>query len=291
MFIYDEDKVIEIFCKMDDWCNDFFAFEASKVIDNGQPTRVPGLAFSEIITILILYHQSGYKTFKDYYTRFVLKALKSYFPDLVSYERFITLIKRVFRPLYAILHHLLLQSGRRGLYFIDSTKLPVCDNRRIHSHKVFEDLAKRGKTSTGWFFGFKLHLVINELGEIVAFKITTGNVADNNHDVLKGLLKGLPGMVFGDKGYLSKLFEYFMEKGTQIIAKLKKNMKGGLQLLEQALFAKKRSVIESVNEILKHNCDIWHNRHRSPINALIHLLAGLAAYQFRERKPHIINPL
>lgn len=292
MFIFDEDKVIEIFCTIDDFCKIFEEFEKTITIQDRNPTRVSRLARSEIITILVLYHQSGYKTFKYFYCNFVCKALKSYFPDLVTYDHFLTLMKRVFMPIMALMYFLCKNTGHHGIYFVDATKLPVCDNHREKRHKVFEDLARKGKTSTGWFFGLKLHLVINELGQIVAFKITPGNVADNNHDVLKFLFKDLKGKVFGDKGYLSKLFEFFIQKGLQIVAKLKdKTRKRKTTDMVDAfdmVLDRKRGFIESVNDILKNNCDVWHTRHRSPANAIIHLVAGLIAYQFRDRKPSII---
>lgn len=292
MFIYDEDKVIEIFCTIDDFCLEFEEFERKIRIEDRKPTRVSRLSRSEIITILVLYHQSGYKTFKYFYTHFVKKALKNYFPDIVSYDHFLTLMQGVFMTVMALMYVLCKKAGHHGVYFVDATKLPVCDIHREKSHKVFANIATKGKTSTGWFFGLKLHLVINELGEIVVFKITPGNIADNNHEVLKSLFKGLKGKVFGDKGYLSKLFEFFVEKGLQIVAKVKtKTRKRKTTDVVDAfdmVLDRKRGFIETVNDVLKNNCDVWHTRHRSPVNAIIHLVSGLIAYQFRDRKPSII---
>jgi hypothetical protein len=200
-------------------------------------------------------------------------------------------MKRVLLCIMGLMKMLCLAAGRNGIYFVDATKLEVCDNHRIKQHKVFQDIAKSGKTRMGWFFGLKLHLVTNELSEIVAFKITTGNIADNNHDVLKQLFYRLEGKVFGDRGYLSKLFEDFVQKGLQIVAKLKTKTKKkiGTAVVDRAdiLFSNKRSIIETINDILKHSCDIWHTRHRSPINAIIHLVAGLISYQMKEDKPNI----
>lgn len=292
MFIFDEDKVIEKFCLVDDFCIEFAQLEAKAIFPCfSYPKNTPNLSQSEIITILILYHQSDYKNFKAYYNKFVLKALKSYFLGLVSYSRFLTLMKRVLLCIMGLMKMLCLAAGRNGIYFVDATKLEVCDNHRIKQHKVFQDIAKSGKTSMGWFFGLKLHLVTNELSETVAFKITTGNIADNNHDVLKQLFYRLEGKVFGDRGYLSKLFEDFVQKGLQIVAKLKTKTKKkiGTAVVDRAdiLFSNKRSIIETINDILKHSCDIWHTRHRSPINAIIHLVAGLISYQMKEDKPNI----
>jgi len=294
MFIFDEDEVIKSFCKIDDLTLKFKEFEASFWLfaPNSKPTRKPKLTDSEIITILVLYHESGYKTFKDFYKRFVLKALKSYFPNLVSYDWFLTLMQRVLMQVMGLIHLLCIDANRSGIYYVDASKLPVCHNLRAKRNKVFEGIARSGKTSMGWFFGLKLHLVCNEIGELVAFKITTGNVADNNHDTLKFLFKSIKGKVFGDKGYLTKLKEYFLDNGLNVIAKFKdkmyKKLKDKVMSSEDFLFANKRGVIETIFDVLKNNCDIWHTRHRSPVNAIIHLVAGLIAYQLRDNKPSII---
>lgn len=295
MFIFDEDKVIEIFCILDDLMQEFKLFEAKFWLfpASHKPTRTSKLVDSEIITILVLYHQSGYKTFKDFYSRFALKALKGYFPNIVSYDRFLTLMKQVFMPIMGVIQLLCLSMQRHGIYFVDATKLPVCHNLRAKRNKVFKGIARSGKTSMGWFFGLKLHLVCNEVGEIVALKITSGNVADNNHETLKFLFKSIKGKVFGDRGYLTKLKEYFLDKGLNVIAKYRgkmlKKLKKTIVPVEDILFSNKRGIIETINDILKNNCDIWHTRHRSPVNAIIHLVAGLIAYQLKDRKPKIIN--
>ena len=295
MFIFDEDKVIENFCIIDDLLLEFKEFEAKNWLfgSASKPTRIPQLADSEIITILVLYHQSGYKTFKDFYTRFALKALKGYFPKIVSYDRFLTLMKRVFMTIMGIIQILCLSMNRNGIYFVDATKLPVCHSLRRKRNKVFKGIARSGKTSMGWFFGLKLHLVCNEHGELVSFKITSGNVADNNHETLKFLFKSIKGKVFGDRGYLTKLKEHFLNKGLNVIAKYKdkmyKKLKNKVAPTEDFLFSSKRGIIETINDLLKNNCDIWHTRHRSPANAIIHLVAGLIAYQLREVKPSIVR--
>lgn len=294
MFIFDEDKVIETFCNIDDLTKEFKVFEAKFWLfgNRSKPTRVPQLSDSEIITILVLYHQSGYKTFKDFYNRFVSKALREYFPDVVSYDRFLTLMKRVFMTVMGLMQILCISAGRNGIYFVDATKLPVCHNLRRNRHKVFDGIARSGKTSTGWFFGLKLHIVANEIGEIVAFKITSGNVADNNHETLKFLFKSIKGKVFGDKGYLTKLKEHFLDNGLNVIAKYKdkmyKKLKNKIAPLEDFLYSSKRGIIETIYDLLKNNCDIWHTRHRSPVNAIIHLVSGLIAYQLKDVKPSII---
>ena len=102
--------------------------------------------------------------------------MRSEFPGLVSYTRFVDLIPTTTVPLCLYLPSRLAACTRIG--FIDATSIPVCHNRRIKRHKVFADLAKRGKTSMGWFYGFKLHLVVNDQGQLVAYCLTPGNVDD-----------------------------------------------------------------------------------------------------------------
>ena len=165
-----------------------------------------------------------------------------------------------------------------GTYLGDSTKLPVCHNKRIKRHKVFKGMARSGKSSMGWFFGFKLHLVINELGEIVRFRLTPGNVADNNGELLRQLFKGLEGECYLDKGYLTKLFGEFLEKGLKLITPIRDNMKNQLVCIREKLNLRKRGIIETVNGMLKEMLDICHTRHRKPENFLANMMGGLVAY-------------
>ena len=283
-----EQKLIEIFIWTDDFVKSFSQFCLPPQV--GQRRRTPGLSPSEMMTILIFYHHSGYKCFEYYYERCVLKALIGHFPQAPSYTRFVQLIPRSMHLWYWMAKVRGLMAQATGLYFVDSKKLPVCDNRPIHSHKVFQDIAQRGKTSIGWFFGLKIHLVINNLGEIVSFSITAANVADNNKKVLDKLFKPIRGKCFGDKGYISKHFEYFYRKGFQLITRTRKNMKNKLMDYYDKIMRQRRGIIESVNDILMTVFDIDHTRHRSPVNAVTHILGAVAAYSFYEDKPRVFKP-
>jgi Transposase DDE domain len=176
-------------------------WEASLLGPGGPAPRgpQPGLSSSEIITLLLVLHSSGFKHLKSFYHGFAEPLLRGYFPGMPCYEHFVTLQKSVFVPLVFFLHSHL--GTKTGLYYIDSTALPVCDNHRISRHKVFAGLAQRGKTSMGWFFGFKPHLVFNNDNEIVALKLTPGNVHDTKP--VPALTRDLTGKLFGDKGYIS----------------------------------------------------------------------------------------
>jgi hypothetical protein len=285
-------KLIEIFCYCDDFCKEFEKEIESKLIPsftgNKTGAKVPvGLSMSEMMSIEIFYHLQGSKCFKYYYTRYVQGQLQQYFPGLVCYNRFVQLKPRMFLYLFCFLMACRM-GAKTGTYYVDSAKLVVCHNLRIHSHKVFNGLAKRGKTSTGWFYGLKLHLIINQQGEVISFIITPGNVADNDFELGLQLCKGLCGKIFGDKGYISsKLEKALLEQELLLVTKVKRNMKKRLMFINDKALLQKRGVIESVIDILKSICNIEHSRHRSQANAFVNVLAALAAYSFLDKKPSI----
>ena len=192
-------------------------------------------------------------------------------------------------PLSVFVPYICSKTSCTGISFVDSTTLDVCDSHRIQQHKVFVGIAKRGKSSTGWFYGFKLHLVIHDRGEILSFCLTPGNVDDRNQKVMSHLTKDLFGKLFADKGYIcKKLFEDLLKQGVEFITKQKKNAKNSWMLrLSDRLLLRKRAVIESVNDFLKNSCQIEHSRHRSCCNFVVNLVAGLCAYSFLPKKPSI----
>src|ERR1039457_2525499 len=197
------DQLVGIFCDFDDFCKSIKTqWEAMQLTDGQKPDLKHGpdggLIDSEIMTILVLYHCSRFKNFKAFYNGVVRGILRAYFPGSPCYERFLTLTKRVWALLAFFMASRM--GEKTDIYYIDSTPLVVCHNRRIYRHKTFAGLAERGKTSTGWFFGFKLHLVFNHQREIVALKLTPGNVSDATP--VPELTKDLVGKLFGDKGYI-----------------------------------------------------------------------------------------
>jgi hypothetical protein len=171
-----------------------------------------------------------------------------------------------------------------GISFVDSTRITVCGNKRISRNQVFKEVAELGKSSLGWFFGFKLHLVVNDQGELLAFCLTPGNVDDR--EPVPDLVQGFFGKLFADKGYISQaLFELLFEVGIQLVTGIRKNMKNRLVPLLDKLLARKRSLIETINDQLKNISQIEHSRHRSVTNFMVNLVAGLAAYTHQEKKP------
>lgn len=279
-----------LFVDVDDFWKHFRPeYEGRLIADGTRRRRREGrLSVSEIMTLLIAFQRSNYRTFKHFYL-YVQRHHRDAFPDLVHYGRFVRLTERVTLPLFAYLRSRCMGQVT-GIGFIDSTPLRVCSMKRVSRHRVFDGLAALGKSTIGWFFGFKLHLVINDRGELLAFAITPGNVDDRQP--VSTLAKSLWGRLFGDKGYLGKaLFEELFEKGVKLITQIRKNMKNKLMELEEKLLLRKRSLIETVNDQLKNVCQIEHSRHRKPAHFLVHLLAGLAAYANHPTKPSLnLNP-
>jgi hypothetical protein len=241
------------------------------------------------MTILIGYHFSQQKCFKYYYHNFILGFWKKDFPQAPSYDRFVNIAHRANMPLSILMLHLAIESGKKhDKFYVDSTKLPVCDNHRIRQNKVFKGTAKRGKTSMGWFYGFKLHLIISPLGDICSFALTAGNVADNDSELLPMMVHSIKGNVYGDAGYISKtLQEKLSNLGLNLYTKIKSNMKNKWMKMEDKILLKKRTIIETVIDLLKSIHNISHTRHRSIANFFNNLIAGLIAYTFREDKPKI----
>ena len=239
---------------------------------------------SEVMTILVWFHLVGYRNFKQVYQREVSKHLRQEFPDLVSYNRFVELQRDALVPLCIYLKY---RYGHcTGISFIDSTALAVCHNRRIHSHRVFAEKAARGKSSVDWFYGFKLHLVVKDEGELLACCLTPGNVDDRVP--VPQLVKELWGKLFGDKGYLSQpLCEQLLEPDLHLITKLRRNMQNKLMPLLDKLLLRKRAILETIVDQLKNISQIEHTRHRSLYNFMGNLVAGLVAYTWRPTKPSL----
>ena len=281
------DSLVELFCDVDDFCQEFQPYWEQQQLTTGikRRRRSGQLCLSEIMTIIINFHQSSYRDFKAYYQKYVMIDLRSEFPKLVSYPRFVTLMKETILPLCGYLYSLF--GACSGVSFVDSTPLAVCHNRRIQQHQVFEGIAARGKTSMGWFYGFKLHLVVNDQGELLACQLTPGNIDDRVPVPI--LSKRLFGKLFGDRGYISRsLFEQLWQDfQVLLITKLRKNMKNRLMILSDKLLLRKRALIETINDQLKNISQIEHTRHRSPINFVVNVLAGLIAYCHQPKKPSL----
>lgn len=282
----DEYALIELFCHVDDFVKRFHAMTHLQCLGyKWKPAkRNSRTSLSEVMTILFLFHRSNYRTFKHFFLNHVRNNLKHLFPNIVSYSRFVQLISEAFFPMFCFIKEH--QGICKGILFIDSTVLTTCHVKRASSHRTFRREARWGKTTVGWFFGFKLHLVINHLAEIVSFRLTTGNVDDRKP--VPAMLENMQGKVFADRGYISaRLVKTLLQQGVQLITKIKKNMKNKPMTFLDKTILRKRAIIESVINMLKSSCQIEHHRHRSKWNFLSNLMAGIATYCLNPNKPRV----
>jgi hypothetical protein len=276
--------ILALFFDIDEFCKRFEPIWNNYLVAGNikKRTRQRTLSLSEVMTILVLFHISGYRNLKQFYLEFICKYLRSEFPHQVCYSRFVEFERDALIPLAAYLQTR--RGNCTGISFVDSTKIAVCENLRIPQHKQFADLAKRGFTSTGWFYGFKLHVCVSECGELLAWFITPGNT-DDRRPVPK-LARKLYGKLFGDKGYVSQSLKLLlMECGLEFITRPKKNMKQQQISATDKILLRKRAIIETVFDQLKNISQIEHSRHRSFWNFLVNIIAGLTAYSWREKKP------
>lgn len=280
------DKISDIFCIVDEFCKNFEASTSSFLVGN-KPKRKPRMSTSEVITIYMLFHLSGFRCFKHFYIFYVQKHLQQEFPNTVSYNRFVELMQSVIMPMTMFAKTCCL-GNCTGISFIDSTPIRVCKNKRISRNKVFKDVATTGKSTMGWFHGFKLHVVINDKGELLSFAVTQANVDDREPLKNEGFLNQIFGKLFADKGYISeKLQKLLFVDGVELITSIRNNMKNSLMLMSDKILLRKRSVIETVNDELKNICQVEHSRHRSVGNFITNLIAGIIAYHFLPKKPSI----
>jgi len=286
-----DDKIIEIFCEIDDFMKEYdeildkYGLEGSK--SKKTRKRKSKMSDSEVMTILILFHLKSYRNLKHFYLHHICKYRRDLFPEVVSYNRFVELQRKVIQPL-AVFMKLYCLGDCTGISFIDSTVLKVCHYKRERQHKVFKGIAKKGAGTMGWFYGFKLHFVCNDKGEIVEFLLTPGNVDDRFPLKQQKFIDKIFGKIYGDKGYIGKdLFDKLFVNGIHLITKVRKNMKKKAMDFMDRVILRKRAIIESVNDLLKNSCQIEHSRHRSFENFISNMLSAMVAYSFLPKKPSI----
>jgi hypothetical protein len=282
-------NLVEIFYFIDEFCKEIEKTMEGHLLpkDTSKKTRKRAFTMSdsEVITIMILFHKSHVRDLKAFYVSYIQRHCQEDFPHTVSYNRFVELQQKALVPMVVFLQ-LCCLGKCTGISFIDSTPIRVCHIKREKSNKVFKELATKGKSTIGWFFGFKLHLVVNDKGEIIKFVITQANVDDRvplNDDRFH---EKLFGKLFADKGYISQnLFEKLFIDNIHLITRIKKNMKNSLMHLHDKIILRKRAIIETINDLLKNGCQIEHTRHRCFANFIGNLVAGLIAYNLAPKEP------
>jgi len=275
----------ELYCTIDDFCKLLEKnLGEKKLLGSTKTKNIMTITLSEIATITLFYHYSEYKNFKAYYQKYVKVHLKTEFPTAPSYSRMIELKQDIFWFLALFVQAL--AAPCTGISIIDSTSLEVCISNRRYRHKTFKNIAQSGKTSVKWFFGFKLHMTINHLGEVISFYITPGNVSDGDKEVLEKTTKNILGKLLADRGYLGR-FKDLYDRGITLIHGIRSNMKNALMSLFDKFLLRQRSIIETVFGILKTEFNLEHSRHRSIKGFFINIFTALAAYAFRHKKPSI----
>lgn len=276
--------ITNLFCFVDDFVQGIQEEIKSQSLPSlKKTTRVPDLTDSEIVTIILMFQESPCRNFKYFYQSY-LQLYKQEFPKMPRYERFVSLMPRVLYLLMLLLYSLL--SPGKGIGFMDATSLAVCHPKRISRNKVFKGISALGKTTKGWFFGLKLHVIVDEKGNLMRVKLTPGNTDDRK--VVDQMTEGFTGLLFADKGYICKdLFLRLYRRGLKLVTGIKKNMKNILIHWQEKLLLRKRSLVETVFDYLKNKLQLEHTRHRSPINAFIHIVSTLICYQFKTSKPTI----
>lgn len=280
------ESLTELYCLLDDFCRLFEPEWEKQLISKGDKKRKRQscLSLSELMTLSILFHQLRFREFKMFYFFYVCKHLRHEFPKLPSYSRIVELMPRCAIPLTIFFETI--KGECDGISIADATALIVCDNKRIPRHRVFKETAARSKTSMGWFYGFKLHAIINSKGEIIAFKVTSGNVDDRK--AIPELSVGLFGQLYADKGYIAQwLTQLLGNQGVELITTLKKNMKPIHRTAFEKAILRRRSLIETVFDQLKNLCQIEHTRHRSMMNFIVNLISGIVAYSLAPVKPSL----
>lgn len=196
------ESLTETFCLIDDFCQAFEPEWERRLLADGHKKRRRGasLCLSELMTLAVLFHQLRFRQFKSFYLLYAQRHLRTEFPGLPSYQRCLELLPRCIVPLSVLFDAV--KGECTGIRILDSSPIAVCDNLRIMRHRGFARIAARGKSSTGWFFGFKLHIAINHRGELLSMKVTLGNVDD--HRPVAHLCRNLFGRVYADKGYIAR---------------------------------------------------------------------------------------
>jgi hypothetical protein len=274
-----------IFYHADNFCKQFDKWLVSRLLILPTPEdKVRNtLTESEIMSVIIYYAACSqeYKHFKAFYAA-KEGELKAAFPYLVSYERMIELKESVELRMVVFLTSLF--SECTGISFIDSTKIEACRPKRANRHKTLKGLARWGKTSDGWFYGFKLHAVVNHLREIVGVCITPGNVADNNEHIIRKMANNVFGKMFGDKGYIlnQELWTEIYYQGVKFITNIRINMRQKLMIMEEKMILRKRaSIVETLFSTLKDRMSLQYTRVRSVYGFVCNVISMLIAYQLK----------
>lgn len=267
-------NIVEVYCFIDNFV---------KMIESKTAKSLAGrksmLTKTDYITLAIFKQEHGIKTTKQLY-EFVQEYMQKDFPPLPSYQQFNQGIKSTFRYFVMIAWILtkMTRQKKSKYHIVDSSPLPVCNNQYRFIAKLFKGLARSGKNLNGWFWGFKLHLIINNNMEIESIRITGGSTHDT--DVLEGdFIEGIKGWLVGDKGYIGqkKALE-LAKKNIKLVTRSRANMKKVPVLPIHNYLLSKRQAIESTFSYLKHRLAALNSYARSVESFFVNVFSAIVTY-------------
>lgn len=275
--------LISIYCFVEDFHVVILRTIRFSVIRPSQghpPTKTRNLSLAELVTLVLFKQFTGHKTWKAFY-RYIKTYHSQDFPQLPEYQNFVGAMNAL-SPYAMIMTTAFCsffrkQTKTQELKIADSTKLAVCNIKREFSHKVCKGLARKSKSTMGWFYGFKLHIVCNQLMQILECTILTATVDDRA--ALELIWAHIFGLIVADAGYLGKnRADKARAHGKILFTAVKANMKKLMTDWQHDLL-KARQIIETVFSVLKLRLGIETSLPRSPLGYFAHYAWCLAAYQ------------
>ena len=269
---------------------DDFIKSITQDLQYAPPTKTFNLTIAELVSLAIFRYLMGFKTWKEFY-KFIKTYHQQDFPNLPKYGNFLRAMNRLSFFAYfmqqGFLNFFKKITKRRDIKFVDSTKLKVCRNKREFTHQVCKNIARKGKSSIGWFYGFKLHIICNELMQILEFTITPGNTDDR--EGLEMIWNDIFGMIIADAGYIGKKRqEKAFNLGKRLLTAVKANMKKMMTFMQHILL-KLRQRVETVYSVLKLRLGIETTLPRSPLGYFAHYIWCILAYQFKKYCDYVFN--
>lgn len=278
--------LIAIFCFVDDFHEHILTLLRPALIRPHQqhpPLKRRNLSTTELVSLALFFQFTGHRSWRDFY-KYIKTHYRQDFPDLPSYRNFVAAMNAL-SPYAVILLQAFCALFRQttpatAAKFADSTNLPVCSIKREFSHQVMKLFATKSKTTMGWFYGLRLHVLCNELMQILECRITTATVGERA--ALESMWNYIFGLIVADAGYLGQEFQTRARSlGKQLLTGARANMKKLLTKKQHELL-QLRQVIETIFSVLKTRLGLGSTLPRSPLGHFARYVWCLAAYQLKQ---------
>jgi hypothetical protein len=263
-----------VFCVIDDLCKYLF-------VEPHTAGRHRGLSVSEVITICLIRDHFKIEDLKHLY-RLLDQKYRYDFPGLPSYANFVATVNSSSWQMLTLVKVLVAINNQSAVTvkIVDSTPLPVCHNMRIYKHKTMKKYATRSKSTMGWFYGLKLHLLIDLQRNILNIQFTTAKASERA--VLKAFFMTISNsIVVADAGYISKALEKLaVESGSIFLTSMRKNMKKLTTPAHIALL-NLRGRVEGIFSLLKARLGLISSLPRSVGGYFAHCIRVLFIHMFQ----------